>query len=66
MINKKQPKIGLALGSGGVKGLAHIGVIRILEENNIPIDYISGTSIGAMVMIFTVRRMRELTMLLLR
>jgi len=45
----KQPKIGLALGSGGSKGLAHIGVIKALEENNIPIDFIAGTSIGAMV-----------------
>ncbi|MEA2064985.1 MAG: patatin-like phospholipase family protein [Patescibacteria group bacterium] len=49
MINKKQPKIGLALGSGGVKGLSHIGVIKVLEENNIPIDYITGSSIGALV-----------------
>ncbi|MCK4386900.1 MAG: patatin-like phospholipase family protein [Candidatus Pacebacteria bacterium] len=45
----KQPKIGLALGSGGPKGLAHIGVIKVLEENNIPIDFIAGSSIGAMV-----------------
>lgn len=43
------PKIGLALGGGGPKGLAHIGVIKILEKNNIPIDYIAGTSAGAMV-----------------
>lgn len=45
----KRPKIGLALGSGGAKGLAHIGVIKVLEENNIPIDFIAGSSIGAMV-----------------
>ncbi|MFA5015454.1 MAG: patatin-like phospholipase family protein [Actinomycetota bacterium] len=45
----KKPKIGLALGSGGAKGLAHIGVIKVLEENNIPIDFIAGSSIGAMV-----------------
>jgi len=44
-----RPKIGLALGGGGPKGLAHIGVIKILEENNIPIDFIAGTSAGAMV-----------------
>lgn len=49
MANKKQPKIGLALGSGGAKGLAHIGVIKILEENNIPIDFIAGSSIGALI-----------------
>lgn len=50
-INKKSgiPKIGLALGSGGSRGLAHIGVIKILEQNNIKIDCIAGTSIGAMI-----------------
>lgn len=48
MAKSKRPKIGLALGSGGSKGLAHIGVIKALEENNIPIDFIAGTSIGAM------------------
>ncbi|MDD3285324.1 MAG: patatin-like phospholipase family protein [Patescibacteria group bacterium] len=42
-------KIGLALGSGGFRGFAHIGVIQVLQENNIPIDCISGTSIGALV-----------------
>ena len=45
----KKPKIGLALGSGGAKGLAHIGVIKVLEENHIPIDFIAGSSIGAMI-----------------
>lgn len=44
-----RPKIGLALGGGGPRGLAHIGVIKVLEKNNIPIDYIAGTSAGAMV-----------------
>ena len=42
-------KIGLALGSGGVRGLAHIGVIKELKKNNIPIDFISGASAGALV-----------------
>jgi NTE family protein len=42
-------EIGLALGSGGAKGLAHIGVIKALEENDISIDYISGSSIGALI-----------------
>ncbi len=41
--------VGLVLSGGGAKGLAHIGVLRAFEENNIPIDYISGSSIGAMV-----------------
>lgn len=41
--------VGLVLSGGGAKGLAHIGVIRALEENNIPIDYIAGTSMGAII-----------------
>lgn len=43
------PKVGLALGSGGSRGIAHIGVIKALLENRIPIDYLSGTSAGALV-----------------
>ena len=42
-------KVGLVLSGGGAKGLAHISVIRALEENSIPIDYIAGTSMGAIV-----------------
>jgi len=42
-------KVGLTLSGGGARGAAHIGVIKALEENNIPIDYITGTSIGAIV-----------------
>lgn len=42
-------KIGLALGSGGSRGIAHLGVIKSLLENNIPIDYISGSSAGALI-----------------
>jgi len=42
-------KVGLVLSGGGALGLAHIGVLKALEENNIPIDYITGTSAGAMV-----------------
>jgi len=41
--------VGLVLSGGGAKGMAHISVIRVLEENNIPIDYIAGTSIGAII-----------------
>ena len=41
--------VGLVLSGGGAKGMAHIAVIKVLEENNIPIDYIAGTSIGAIV-----------------
>ena len=36
----RKTKIGLALGSGGAKGIAHVGVLKVLEKNNIPIDYI--------------------------
>ena len=42
-------KVGLVLSGGGAKGLTHIGVIKALEENNIPIDYVAGTSMGALV-----------------
>ena len=41
--------VGLILSGGGAKGLSHIGVIRALEENNIPIDYICGTSMGSII-----------------
>ena len=42
-------KVGLVLSGGGAKGIAHIGVLKALEENDIPIDYIAGTSMGAIV-----------------
>ena len=42
-------KIGLALGSGSAKGLAHIGVLKVIDEQKIPIDFIAGTSIGALI-----------------
>ncbi|MBN2652474.1 MAG: patatin-like phospholipase family protein [Spirochaetales bacterium] len=45
----KRNTVGLALGSGGARGLAHIGVLKCLIDNNIPIDYISGASIGAWI-----------------
>ncbi|MDR2148513.1 MAG: patatin-like phospholipase family protein, partial [Tannerella sp.] len=44
-----QEKVGLVLSGGGARGAFHIGVIKALEENNVPIDYITGTSIGAIV-----------------
>lgn len=43
------PKIGLALGSGGAKGLAHIGALKAFEENGVTFDYIAGASIGSIV-----------------
>lgn len=45
----KRPKIGLVLSGGGARGIAHIGVIKVLEEMKIPIDFIAGTSMGAIV-----------------
>jgi len=42
-------KVGLVLSGGGAKGITHIGVIKALEENNIPIDYVAGTSMGAII-----------------
>ena len=42
-------KIGLAMGGGGAKGIAHIGVLKAFEDANVKIDYLAGTSVGAMV-----------------
>lgn len=47
--SENHPSIGLALSSGGAKGLAHVGIIQVLEENGIHIDAIAGCSIGAYV-----------------
>ncbi|MDF1524965.1 MAG: patatin-like phospholipase family protein [bacterium] len=46
---EKEKKIGLALGSGAARGWAHIGVLRYLNETGIKVDYIAGTSMGALV-----------------
>ena len=45
----QRKKVGVVLSGGGAKGVAHIGVLKVLEEAGIPIDYISGTSMGAIV-----------------
>ena len=45
----KRLKIGLVLSGGGAKGFAHIGVLKVLEEAGVKIDYIGGTSMGAVV-----------------
>lgn len=42
-------KVGLVLSGGGARGIAHVGVIKALEENDIPVDYVAGTSMGAIV-----------------
>jgi len=44
-----RPRLGLALGSGAARGLAHIGVLKVLEEAEIPVDIIAGTSMGAFI-----------------
>ena len=45
----QRPRIGLVLGGGGARGSAHVGVLKVLEELHIPIDYIAGNSMGAIV-----------------
>ena len=45
----KPPKVGVALGGGFARGLAHIGVLKVLEEEKIPIDFIAGTSVGSVI-----------------
>ena len=48
---QQRPSIGVALGGGFARGIAHLGVLRVLEEERIPIDYLTGTSAGAMLAI---------------
>jgi len=45
----RQPKIGLALSGGGARGLAHIGVLKVLEQEGIPVDFLAGTSMGGVI-----------------
>jgi NTE family protein len=47
--SQAQPAIGLALGGGFARGIAHIGVLKVLEEENIPISFVAGTSVGALI-----------------
>ncbi|HEY9784924.1 MAG TPA: patatin-like phospholipase family protein [Candidatus Obscuribacterales bacterium] len=46
---QRRPRVGLALGGGGMRGAAHVGVLKVLERESIPIDCIAGTSMGAVV-----------------
>lgn len=48
-MKRQQPKIGLALGCGSARGMAHIGVLKVLERHGIPVDIVSGTSAGAFI-----------------
>jgi NTE family protein len=45
----RRPRIGVALGGGFARGLAHIGVLKVLEEEQIPIDFLAGTSVGSVI-----------------
>ena len=47
--DKNRPRIGLALGGGAARGLAHLGVLKVLIEEKIPIDFIAGVSVGSIV-----------------
>jgi NTE family protein len=44
-----RPRVGLALGGGGALGFTHVGVLKVLEENNIPVDIVTGTSMGSII-----------------
>lgn len=46
---RRRPKIALVLGGGAARGAAHVGVLKVLEQERIPIDFIAGTSVGAIV-----------------
>ena len=59
---RQRLKVGLALGGGAARGLAHIGVLKVLEANRIPVDCIIGTSVGALVGgVYATTRSAELT-----
>ena len=47
----RQPRVGIALGGGFARGIAHLGVLRVLEQEHIPVEFIGGTSAGAMLAI---------------
>ena len=48
-INKERKKVAVVLSGGGAKGMAHIGVLKVLEKAHIPIDYVTGTSMGSII-----------------
>ncbi len=45
----QRPKVGLVLSGGGAKGMAHVGVLKVIEEAGVPIDYVAGTSMGSII-----------------
>ena len=48
-VRSKRKKVGVVLSGGGAKGMAHIGVLKVLEQAGIPIDYVTGTSMGSII-----------------
>lgn len=48
-LTRKRPTVGLVLSGGGARGFAHIGALKVLEENRIPVDYIGGASMGGLI-----------------
>jgi len=51
-VERKRTTLGLSLAGGGARGLAHIGVLKVLERNGIPVDYLSGSSMGGLIAAF--------------
>jgi NTE family protein len=49
LVSSQRPSIGIALGGGFARGLAHIGVLKVFEEEGIPIDFVAGTSVGSVI-----------------
>ncbi len=54
-----RPRVGLALGGGGARGAAHIGVLEVLERLRVPVDCVAGTSMGGLVAGLSAAEMRE-------
>ena len=52
-----RPKVGLALGSGAARGLAHIGVLKVLQQEGIPVDLLAGSSMGSLVAVLYANRL---------
>src|SRR5260370_40141701 len=48
-VSPRIPRIGLALGGGFARGIVHVGVLKVLEEEKVPIGFVAGTSVGALI-----------------
>jgi NTE family protein len=49
VVQETLPKVGIALGGGGARGFAEVGVLRVLEQEHIPVDFVAGTSVGSLI-----------------